>query len=374
VISNARIGIDARFHAASGAGIGRYTREVVAELAAADSTPTLVVFTPAGAPAEAPFDGPRIELRRSRAPYYGLREQVVFRRELNAAGLDLVHFTNFNHPLAYRGAFVLTIPDLTLLSYRGATGMSWLKQPAMRALVASGIRRSRQVITVSCHQRDVIARDFAVDPAKITVTYEAAAPRFRSLPPEEVAAWRHERGLTEPFVLYAGQWRDYKNVPRLVRAFRRVRDELPVKLVLVGRADPAFPEVPATVEREGLGDDVVVAGVVDDADLVRYYNAAALFVFPSLVEGFGLPPLEAMACGTAVASSSAPPMPEVLGDAPAYFDPLSVEDMASTISRLLSDPAERADHCRRGAEHARRYTWRRTAEETLAVYTDALRR
>jgi glycosyltransferase involved in cell wall biosynthesis len=345
----------------------------VAALGELAGPPTLVVFATRAGPGDESLTAPGLELRRSGAPYYGLREQVVFARELRAAGLDLTHFTNFNHPVAYRGPFVVTIPDLTLLSYRGATGMSWIKQPAMRAMVRAGIRRSRRVITVSRHQRDTIAREFDVDPAKIAVTYEAASARFRPLPEPELAAWRDDRGLSEPFVLYAGQWREYKNVPRLIRAFRLVRDELAVKLVLVGRPDTAFPEVPAAIEREGLTADVVVAGVVGEDDLVRYYNAAELLVFPSLEEGFGLPPLEAMGCGTAVAASSAPPMPEVLGDAPVYFDPRSVEEIAATIRRLLTEPAEREEHARRGTLHAARYSWHRTATETLAVYEEALR-
>jgi glycosyltransferase involved in cell wall biosynthesis len=369
----ARIGLDARFQAAPGAGIARYTRELVSALASAVQSPALVVFTGSNGPLDEALEGSDVELRRSRAPYYGLREQVVFGRELRAADLDLVHFMNFNHPVAYRGPFILTIPDLTLLSYPGATGRSWLKQPAMRAMVKMGTRRSRRVITVSRHQRDVIARDFGVDPAKIAVTYEAPATRFRPLGAEDLAVWRRERGLDGRFVLYTGQWREYKNVPGLIRAFRLVRDDVAVKLVLVGRGDPAFSEVRAAIEQERLGDDVVVAGLVDDDELVRYYNAAELLVFPSLVEGFGLPPLEAMACGTPVAASNAPPMPEILGDAPVYFDPLSLEGMAAAIRRLLQSPAEREEHARLGRQHAARYTWQRTASETLAVYEEALR-
>jgi glycosyltransferase involved in cell wall biosynthesis len=367
-----RIGIDARFYHLGLAGLGRYTQELIAYLAKNGSEHTFVIFMRPEDAAAFPLAGtPGFEVQTTTIGHYTVREQLAFGRVLNRAALDLMHFTNFNFPLSYRRPFIISINDLTLLRYAGRSRFSRLKVPAMRVVMQAGARRSRQVLTYSEYQKKLITKEFGIPPAKIDVVYLAVDEQFRPLPAAEVTAFRKRVGLEKPFVMYAGQWRQHKNLVRLLKAFRVVRQQMDATLVFVGKVDPAFPIIQRTITEQKLENDVVLTGFVDDADLPLYYNAAAVFAFPSLSEGFGLPPLEAMACGTPVVASSAPPMPEILGQAARYFDPQSVDDLASTLLDRLRKPPSAAER-QAGFAQVRQYSWEQTAAQTLAAYEAAL--
>ena len=172
--------------------------------------------------------------------------------------------------------------------------------------------------------------------------------------------------------MYAGQWRQHKNLVRLLKAYELLRRHHDVKLALVGKVDPAFPIIPKTISELKLEEDVILTDFVEDDELLRYYGAAEVFAFPSLAEGFGFTPLEAIAAGVPVASSSAEPMPEILGDAAVYFNPRSTEDMVSSIESLLVDKGLRKQLVEKGAERVRQFSWQTTATQMLAVYDRAL--
>lgn len=371
--SGQRIGIDARFYGLGSAGLARYTQELVEHIARAKTPHTFVVFIRAEDLPHFRLQRKNLEVRTTDIPHYSIREQLLFAKELRAANLDLVHFTNFNFPLAYRGPFIISINDLTLLKFAGRSQWSRLKVGPMRVVMRAGARRSLEILTYSDFQRRLIVKTFGVPAAKVKPVYLAVDQQFRVVPQARVTAFRRKRKLTEPFVMYTGQWREHKNLVRLIKAFKLVRPRFAGKLVLVGKRDPAFPIIPQTIAEQGLIDDVILTDFVEDAELPLYYNAAEVFAFPSLAEGFGLPPLEAMACGTPVASSNAGPMPEILGEAADYFNPRSTRDVAETLLKLLADPRRRDRFRRRGLAQVKQYSWATTAAETLASYEAALR-
>lgn len=368
-----RIGIDARFYGLSSAGLARYTQELLNELGKLSSAHTFVVFIHPEDAAAFPGND-RFELVETTTKHYSLKEQFSFKREVERAHLDLMHFTNFNHPIRYRGPFVITIHDLTLLRHAGKSLAAAAKVPVMRGVLRSAFRNALEVVTISEYQKRLIIEGFHPDPAKIRVVYNGIDERFHSAHMTQLQqdAFRKKKTGGSRYIMYAGQWRQHKNLVRLLKAYELLRRHHDVKLALVGKVDPAFPIIPKTISELKLEEDVILTDFVEDDELLRYYGAAEVFAFPSLAEGFGFTPLEAIAAGVPVASSSAEPMPEILGDAAVYFNPRSTEDMVSSIESLLVDKGLRKQLIEKGAERVRQFSWQTTATQMLAVYDRAL--
>ncbi len=237
-------------------------------------------------------------------------------------------------------------------------------------------RRADRIITIShATRRDLIAA-YDVPPAKITVIHEAADPRFRPQPPEAVEAVRTRYDLPARYLLSVGTIEPRKNLARLLEAFETLHAEgLTDALVVVGGRGWLYDDFFARLERSPAREAVLFPGYVPDADLPPIYAGAQALAFPSLYEGFGLPVLEAMACGTPVACSNTSSLPEVAGDAALLFDPRDVTAITRALRRLLSDDALHADLRQRGLDRAATFSWDRVAAETEAVYntvSDAL--
>jgi len=234
-------------------------------------------------------------------------------------------------------------------------------------------RRADHIIAVSeCTRRDLIAA-YHLPPQKITVIDEAAAPHFRPQPPEAVAAVRARYGLPDRYLIFCSTIEPRKNLSRLLAAFETLHaDRLTDSLVIVGRRGWLYDDFFARLEQSPARDAVIFPGYLPDADLPPIYAGAQACVFPSLYEGFGLPVLEAMACGTPVATSSTSSIPEVGGDAALYFSPTDVEQIAETTRRILRDPALRDEMRARGLAQAARFSWAQTAKETQSVYDATL--
>ena len=230
-------------------------------------------------------------------------------------------------------------------------------------------RRADHIIAVSgATRRDLLAM-YHLPPEKVSVIHEAASPRFR--PQTELS---HERvrgmyGLPEEYLLYVGTIEPRKNLERLLEAWTPLRQagECP-PLVIVGKRGWLSDSFYAALEASAVREDIILTGYVQDADLPAIYSAATAFVWPSLYEGFGLPPLEAMACGTPVVCADVSSMPEVVGDAALLFDPQDVGAMRDMIRRLVVDRALREELRQRGFVQAAKFSWSRAARETLAVY------
>jgi glycosyltransferase involved in cell wall biosynthesis len=291
--------------------------------------------------------------------------------ELLRAPVDLLHTLAVAPPWC-PVPFVQTINDL-----------DWELNPqfyprAIRVrlslLVPRSARRARRILTISEFSKKCLIERYAIPEEKIVVAYHGVDASFRVIEdPGPVERVRRKFQTGDTYILYVGKLQRRKNITRLLRAYHRLRREhgIPHRLVLVGRRTFTSEEIFATLKDLELGDDVVVTGEVDLEDLVRLYNGASLFVFPSLSEGFGIPPLEAMACGVPVVASSATSVPEIVGDAAVTFDPYDVAAMAGAMHGVLTDEGLRRDLVARGFKRVATFSNRSLAETSLRVYEEA---
>lgn len=285
---------------------------------------------------------------------------------------DVFHGTNYAVPRGRTARLVVTIHDLTLLRHPhlGTGTLSRFVRRTSRAATEA----HRIIADSESTRRDII--DLLGVPAnKLRVVYPGCDLRFQPMLRTAARAYVRDRhGLGDPYILHVGTLEPRKNLDTLVKAYARLRRERRIQhgLVLVGERGWKYESIFKLVDQLGLQDAVRCTGAVPAADLPALYNAADLFVYPSLYEGFGLPPLEALACGTPVITSSVSSLPEVVGDAALLVDPGDEEGLALAMAEVLGD-GERRRHMReRGLEQARRFSWERCARETLAVYEEAM--
>ena len=299
---------------------------------------------------------------------YSLAEQVGYKKLLDKLHPDLVHFCMPQQPLLYRGKRVTTMHDMTLLNTYNSD-KNWLifhfKQLIGRYVWKRVARISSHVIAISKNTKREYQEFTHIPDEKISVIYEAAEAHLDTLEPYEALPFKE-------FIMYVGQQPDYKNVRRLIEAHQQLLATHPdLGLVLVGRMNPDTVANKTWSEVKGY-KNVHFTGFITDPQRDWLFTKALAYVFPSRMEGFGLPPLEAMAYGTPVVSSNASCMPEVLGDAAEYFDPLNVSDIASAIERVISNPELRQDLIARGRGQVAKYSWERMAKETHAIYMAVL--
>jgi glycosyltransferase involved in cell wall biosynthesis len=298
-----------------------------------------------------------------------LWEQLAQPRILRQIEADLVHGPVFVAPLFAPCPAVVTIHDLSFIRFPR------LFRPANRLYLTVLTRlsawRARRLIAVSAHTAAETARLLGVEAERIDVVYHGVEPAFHPLPAGEIAAFRQRKGLPERFVLFVGTLEPRKNLERLVEAFARVRAGR-TRLVLAGGKGWLYDELFAKVEALNLSKQVIFPGYVPEDELPLWYNAATVLAYPSLYEGFGLPVIQAQACGTPVLTSNASSLPEAAGDAALLADPYDVEALAVQLNRLLTETALRDELRERGLAHARQFSWPRTAQETARVYWRAL--
>jgi glycosyltransferase involved in cell wall biosynthesis len=367
-------------------GIGRYVYELTDNLFKIDHKNEYVLFfnepeykkfhinehvktAPGGAK-------PKVEKVLVNAPHYSIKEQTRFLNLLNKAKLDLMHFTHFNAPILYDKPSVVTIHDLTLNFYPGKKMASPLHRAAYHLTLKSAVKKARKVITVSQNTKKDLQILLKTPSSKIEVIYEGVHEKFKPLHDAAIVKEVKDKyRLDKPYLLYTGVWRSHKNLPNLIRAFHIIKTDYGFDgyLVITGRKDPLYAHeiVNETVSLK-LDAEVIFTGLVKEDDLVPLYNGALAYVFPSLYEGFGLSPLEAMQCGIPVVASSGSCIPEVCGAGNAvYFDPNSPEDMAEKIFSVVSDGALREKLVANGLKHVQKFSWERMARETLDLYTGA---
>jgi glycosyltransferase involved in cell wall biosynthesis len=366
-----RIGIDARN---DGTGVGRYTFSLVRELAEIDRENEYVLFLRRGRFETYVPPAPNFRAVEADIPWFTLREQLLFPRLVARERLDLVHYPNVTVPLLETTPFVVTVHDLNYLDAASIFGDNAGGRSARQRLLAAGyrlelrkVRRARRLIAVSGATRDALVAELRVEPESIAITHEAAELP-PDLEPDRTVLERH--GITEPFFLYVGSAYPYKNLPRLIDAVARVQGDS--QLVLAGDHEQFAPALRARAAEQGIESRVVFPGPVTEAELLALYEAARVYAFVSLREGFGLPGLEAMAAGVPVVAARAGSLPEIYADAAEYCDPHDVESIATALANVSGDEALRARLSKLGRERAFGFSWRRTAEQTLAVYREAV--
>ncbi len=299
-------------------------------------------------------------------------EQFAQPWALQRAGVQLLHALAFVSPLLAPVPAVITVHDLSFLRF--PERFRPLNRLYLSTLTRVSCRRARRIIAVSQATADEVLRLLGVPAERIDViAHGVQHARFHPLPPEQVAAFRQRKSLPPNFALFLGTLEPRKNLTTLIEAFGRTEAlRRGIKLVIAGGKGWYYQEIFNLVQRLGLEKAVLFPGFVPDDELGLWYNAATALVYPSLYEGFGMPLLEAMACGTPVISSQASCMPEAVGDAGLLVSPHDVAGLAQSIDRLWSDADLRADLSQRGQTRAAAYTWEATARATVASYRRAL--
>ena len=358
--------------AGEGGGIERHVRGLLRGLDTVGGDHEYVLFTSRDCAGTFPL-GPRMrevacDVSAKLRPAKILWEQTVLPLQLRRHAIDVVLSPANIGPIAAGRPSVLIMHDV--IPFKHPEIFTTVERVAQKTLFALSARASDAILTVSESSRRDIIDLFGVAAAKVHVVPGATDAKFRptSITHDVRAALRRAR-IPDRYVLYVAAGRAYKNVDGLIRAYHQLvtRRGIPQSLVITGLAGRASTEINQLVVGLGLDDRVVFSGFLDDELLPALYSAADAFVFPSFYEGFGLPVIEAMACGVPVAASNRTSIPEAVGDAGLLFDPASTDQMADAIHRILSDAALRGELVARGAARARQLSWELTARRTLAV-------
>jgi glycosyltransferase involved in cell wall biosynthesis len=384
-----RIGIDARFYGPLGKGLGRYIQEVTDSVISIDTESDYVIFlgpdnfdefvVPQG-------EEERIEKVLFKARWYTLTEQLLWPLYIWRQKVDLMHFGHFNVPIFCPVKFVVTIHDLILIKFptlRASTLSPlkyWLKNRFYRLVIYMAVKNAKKIITVSQFTKNDIVGQFGVSSDKVIVTYEGVANLAKgrdSLFVNKLAESDlfSRYNIQGDFILYVGNAYPHKNLEKLLLTFKLLRERRKdIQLVLVGKSDYFYERLKTLAKELGLyevGDSsspVIFAGYVPDAELEILFQKALYYIFPSLYEGFGLPPLEAMAKGCPVLSSDKSCLPEILGEAAFYFNPTDEVDMLTKMEEMMMNQALRENLKTKGREQVKKYSWWECAYQTKQIY------
>jgi glycosyltransferase involved in cell wall biosynthesis len=359
------IAIDARIINSS---TGRYVERLVHYLQEVDKTNKYTILVPSK---DLNFFVPtnkNFTIKAADFKNYSFEEQTRFKKFLDELHPDLVHFCMPQQPLMYTGKKVTTVHDLILLNTYNSD-KNWLifhaKQLVGRYLFKKIGKTNEHIMVPAKYIKNEYVKFAHIPEEKVTVTYESADVFFDKLEP-----YNHP---FKKFIMYIGQQSDYKNIRRLGDAHQKLLETHPdLGLILVGRKDKAAKMVEAYFKKKGY-KNILYTDFVPDAQRDWLLKNCAAYVFPTLMEGFGLPALEAMGYGTPVASSSASPLPEIYDDAAHYFDPYDIDDMARAIDDILTDSSLRKELIKKGSKQLKKYSWERMARQTHTVYMNALK-
>src|SRR5712691_9115155 len=374
-----RIGLDGFPLLTPRTGVGHYTFELARSLALLSPSDDFELVAPG------PFPGAIIEDLRRNCPdnlrLVTVEGNSIRRRRwwavclplyLRKASLDLFHGTNYEVPLWNKRRSVLTIHDLSVLLHADKHEQHLVRRARRRLSVMA--RCASMIITPTESVKREVSERLKVDPEKIVVTPEAPRRDFQRMALEKAAETKQRLGIEDEFILFVGTVEPRKNLLTLVRAFDQILRQTSRRpqLVVVGAEGWLMDELFAFIKESAFGDRLRLTGYLDDDHLRALYSSCTVFVYPSIYEGFGLPPLEAMACGAPVFASNIATFQETLGSAAQLVEPNDVEALAASIVEVLDDEDLRRELSRRGLEQAAKFSWERTAQLTLEVYREVL--
>jgi len=368
-----RVGIDYTAAVRQGGGIGRYTRNLIGALARLDRENRYVLYSAGRDPKRGAWPP---NFRSRSLPLTDRHLAIIWQRlrlpipvEIITGPVDIVHSPDFVLPCVWRAQKVLTVHDLSFMRYPECSSTALLEY-LMRSVPPSVARADLILADSDSTRRDVIEL-LKVEPARVRVVYAGVEERF-SAPRAE---YDHDEdlaryGIEWPYILGLGTLNPRKNFVRLIRAYGQLRERgVEHHLVIGGAPGWLYQDIYDTIDELHLGEQVTMTGFVADEDLPALYRGADLFAFPSLYEGFGIPVLEAMACGTPVVTSDTSSLPEVAADAALMVSPFDVEALADALWRVLDDGALRERLVRRGYQRAERFTWEGAAGTLLEAYS-----
>ncbi|HEX8965800.1 MAG TPA: glycosyltransferase family 1 protein [Patescibacteria group bacterium] len=366
----ARIGIDCRLW--NETGVGRYIRNLVFSLAKIDTQNTYILFLRNNEYTTLKVPGKNFEKRLADIHWHTIEEQTVFPKILKNEKLDVMHFPYFSIPVFYKGKFVVTIHDLILNHFPTGkastlpTFIYWIKQAAYRYVMHFAIKNSQKVIAVSNATAQEIASHYNISKEKIVVTYEGVD--------NHIAAKNIKNTFQSPYFLYVGNAYPHKNLETLLESFSELMKNRKenVYLYLVGKNDFFWEKVKQHVKKLNLIDKIIFLESVSDETLAALYKYAEALVLPSLMEGFGLPAIEAMAQHCLVLASDIPSFREICGDSAFYFDPHSPTSIVKAMQAVLEREITISEKKKKGLQYAREFSWEKMAKETEKIYEDCI--
>lgn len=365
--------LDARTATDHFPGIGRYVSNLSRALAPLlEPSEELLLLVPEGVESRWPLPGREqgVQQIKVAATPFSLQQQWQLPALLRECQASVYHSPYYLMPYRVAAPTVLTIYDLIPELFPEYVSMQ--ARLLFRLMTRLALRAASQVITISNATKGDLLSHYSLPEKRVTTIHLAPDSTLKPASQGEVAALRAHLTLPERYVLYLGINKPHKNLARLLEAWRiageQLNDDAPATLVIAGAWDSRYKQIRELAEQQAGVAPVRFLGAVDEADLAALYSGATLFVFPSLYEGFGLPVLEAMACGTAVACANRSSLPEIAGDAALFFDAEDVQEMADTIQQVLDDARLRQLLQQRGRQRAAAFNWEATAKKTVDCY------
>ncbi len=372
-----RIGIDARAIYKNLDGIGRYSLNLIRALAKIDHENEYIIFRNCIFD-ETIVNSPNFREVRIGFPALSLRTSFYLGRLVKKENVDIFHSLFFIAPLWGINNLIVTVHDLMALNFPGFfSGRNFIASKYAylfhKYMIPRTVSRSKKLIAVSNNTKNDLERSFGLNSDRVSVIHEAADPSFRKIEDTEtLETYRRKEQLPENFILYVGNTKPYKNIRTLLEAFKLLKATLDTdcSLVIAGKRDRFYPSTLQTINELDLLPHVKFFDNFTEKELPLLYNLAKLFVFPSYYEGFGLPPLESISCGTPVIASNSTSLPEVLGNSAILVKPNNVNGFAKAIKDVLTDEGLRKQMSQKGITQSNKFSWEKTAKETLNVYKE----